>query len=185
MSEKISQETLPEDTEAHQAWSTARKTGIAKASQTIIGQAAKQLLQDSTDADIQLQSRQRAQALKDEVAAILSFQGSETWAGSPPTNWTRRTATAVLQLWEGNSYKLGDWNREGRPSIGDENRKWSGWADNERTIPNVEEYIGYLYQDRSPGFEWDNQIQLLKSFEETEKAVKEAQAALAGGLVLP
>lgn len=64
MSEKISQETLPEDTLAHQAWSTARKTGIAKASQTIIDQAARQLLQDSTDAHIQVQSRQRAQALR-------------------------------------------------------------------------------------------------------------------------
>lgn len=120
----------------------------------------------------------------DEVAAILSFQGSETWAGSPPNIWTRRTATAVLQLWEGNSYELNDWNREGRPSIGDEDQKWSGWANNEQTIPNVEECLRYLYQDRSPGFEYDNQIHLLRSFEETEKAVKEAQAALGGGLVL-
>ncbi|RDI77006.1 hypothetical protein Vi05172_g12996 [Venturia inaequalis] len=184
MSEKISQEILPEDAEAHQAWSTARKIGIAKASQTIIDQAAKQLVDDSTDANIQLRSRQRAQALRDEVAAILSFQGTETWAGSPPNSWIRRTATAVLQLWEGNPNELSDWNREGKPSDSDEDGKWSARTNNEQTIPNVEEYLRYLYRDRSPGFEWDNQIQLLKSFEETEKAVREAQAALGGGIVL-
>lgn len=121
----------------------------------------------------------------DEVAAILSFQGNETWAGSPPNSWTRRTAAAVLQLHEANPHELDDWNSEGRPSVSEEERKWSGWAaEKERMIPNVEEYLGYLYKDRSSGFHWNDQVQLLRSFEETEKAVREAQAALGVGLAV-